>query len=151
VTWSFYDQKTGEILSRTYSGPQLDINTPPGTAAIEGVFDSLSQRIDLETLAVVDYQPPQPDADHEWNAETRRWIKKAEVIASEQKDRAARVALEDIDARSIRRLRELSVSDPQLAALESEAVEFRKDLVADLSAAVRPDDEVTDGLSGGGV
>ncbi|WP_428421978.1 tail fiber assembly protein [Methylibium sp.] len=54
------------------------MNIPSGLAAREGVYDHLSQRVDLITGAVVDWQPPAPaDTEFEtwaWDAKTRRWL-----------------------------------------------------------------------------
>lgn len=79
-TWSFYDTATGALApgSMTCSAAQADANTPPGWAAIEGRFDHLSQRVNLATGQVEDYQPPAP-ADDElrtwaWDESTKRWI-----------------------------------------------------------------------------
>ena len=79
-TWSFYDAATGAIAPARVTcpaGPNLAGNTPAGHVAIEGRFDHLSQRVNLETGQVEDYQPPAP-ADDElrtwaWDEATRRW------------------------------------------------------------------------------
>jgi hypothetical protein len=79
-TWSFYDTATGAIApgAMTCTAAQADANTPPGHLTIEGRFDHLSQRVNLQTGQVEDYQPPAP-ADDElrtwaWNVDTRRWV-----------------------------------------------------------------------------
>lgn len=80
-TWSFYDAATGAIAPARVTcpaGPNLAGNTPAGHVAIEGRFDHLSQRVNLQTGQVEDYQPPAP-ADDElrtwaWNADTKRWV-----------------------------------------------------------------------------
>lgn len=48
-------------------------NAPAGHEPIEGAYDHLSQRVDVPSGKVVDYQPPQPSTDHEWNHVTKRW------------------------------------------------------------------------------
>lgn len=48
-------------------------NCPPGHKEIAGHFDPLSQKVDLASGQVVDYIPPQPSPDHEWNANSKRW------------------------------------------------------------------------------
>lgn len=74
-------------------------NTPDGHGVVEGRHDHLSKRVDVERLAredsdaltawdrsgerpkapvataahVVDYVPPQPSSDHEWDAVAKRW------------------------------------------------------------------------------
>jgi hypothetical protein len=79
-TWSFYDAATGAIAPSRVTcpaGPNLAGNTPAGHVAIEGRFDHLSQRVNLQTGQVEDYQPPAPAADElrtwAWNDATRRW------------------------------------------------------------------------------
>lgn len=62
---------TGGIVS--CDPERLLANVPDACSCILGVYDHLSQRVDLETGAVIDYQPPQPSENHAWNAETRRW------------------------------------------------------------------------------
>ena len=79
-TWSFYDAATGAIApgAMTCTSAQADANTPASHVAIEGRFDHLSQRVNLQTGQVEDYQPPAP-ADDElrtwaWDEATRRWV-----------------------------------------------------------------------------
>lgn len=79
-TWTFYQSATGLLVGRTFSGPAEDLpaNTPADCSAIEGHFDHLCQRVDLEAGLVVDYQPPAPAADvftdWAWDEVTRRWL-----------------------------------------------------------------------------
>ena len=75
-TVSFYHKDTGLFNGAhltASSSTSVDINTPDGYAAIDGHYDHLSQRIDVETKTVIDYQPPAPSVDHEWNIATKRW------------------------------------------------------------------------------
>jgi hypothetical protein len=97
-SWSFYDAETGAIAPGviTCTAAQLAANTPAGHIAIPGAFDHLSQRVDLATGQVVDYQPPAP-ADDElrtwaWNAETRRWVASPTVLAMANAARTERDA-----------------------------------------------------------
>ena len=64
-TWSFYDAATGAIApgAMTCTSAQADANTPASHVAIEGRFDHLSQRVNLQTGQVEDYQPPAPADD----------------------------------------------------------------------------------------
>lgn len=108
--YSFYDAQTGLFTGGTFStnvaepcahSSSVAANTPAGCAAIEGRFDHLAQRLDVERVAredsdaltawsehkdgpapspvvataahMIDYQPPAPSADHEWSASTKRW------------------------------------------------------------------------------
>lgn len=142
ATWTFYDLATGEIRSRTFAGNEtlLAANTPDGCGAIEGIYDRLSQRVDLATTAAVDYQPPAPDDDHEWreNAvnDRPRWVKKREVVEREHKAEAARRAITEVEAiaqpRAVRdALLTLLPDGPEktrLKAIEDAIAERRKDL-----------------------
>jgi len=51
------DQETGEQTTAPDLG-LLALNTPDGCVPMEGAFDYLSQRVDLETGEVVAYAPP---------------------------------------------------------------------------------------------
>lgn len=79
-TYSFFDPSTGLFAGKQFRGPlsMLSANTPEGTQAIEGAFDAQRQRVDLDSGAVVDWQPPAPpDTEFEawsWSADERRWV-----------------------------------------------------------------------------
>lgn len=77
---TFFDAATGALHHKSVlvsDDDAVELNTPPGHVAIEhpqgAMLDALSQRVDIETGAVVDYQPQQPSGDHEWSAATKRW------------------------------------------------------------------------------
>lgn len=79
-TWHFYRLSDGQFNGMRFEGPEqyLAPNIPPGCGAITGVVDALSQRVDLESGALLDWQPPAP-ADDEfrtfaWDTVLRRWI-----------------------------------------------------------------------------
>lgn len=96
-------------------------NVPDGYDYVIGRFDRLSQKIDLVSGAVVDYQPDQPDSDHEWRAtnptasekgEQRwRWVKKPEVIERERKSAALLRQIEDTERLQLRSISDL-LDDP---------------------------------------
>lgn len=108
-TYSFHDPATGLIAPETVtcSERQADANTRPGLTRIEGKLDHLSQRVDIETGDVVDYQPPAPSALHEWDAAAKRWILPAAVIAEQAEQRALLAMIQRIEARQPRAIREL--------------------------------------------
>lgn len=122
--WSFYDPATGALTGRTYAGPEslLALNTPPGHHALKGHHDHLSKRVDLQSGAVVDWQPPQPSPDHQWDQQSRRW----QLSASAQERQAARAealeriaALEAAQHRAVRELLlELASEHPGLNRLQ---------------------------------
>lgn len=129
-TWSFYRTGDGGFLDRTYSAKSdrdLERNTPPGTTAIEGAFDPVSQRVHLATGEVVTETPRPPDADHEWHAEQRRFRltpAAAERLAASQDAMAAITAQEASLGRATRELllspavRSLFVRPEDLANLQ---------------------------------
>lgn len=89
--WSKYKTADGLFTGVTIScrGDHLDINIAAGLGCVMGEYDALSQRIDVITGQVVDYQPPQPSSDHAWDAEGKRWryIKTDADIAAEVRAR----------------------------------------------------------------
>jgi hypothetical protein len=73
-TYSFYHKDTGAFNGVKFSSTDpndVELNVPADHIAIEGHHDHLSKRV--ENGEVVDFQPPQPSPDHEWNGETKRW------------------------------------------------------------------------------
>lgn len=111
--WHFFDTKTGLFTGRSLSaqsGEWVERNTPEGCGAFLQAagqeIDYLSQRVDLETGEVIDYQPPAPGDDHEWNASTKRWGLSAEAQQAIDDDRQARAAILLAEANSARAIRE---------------------------------------------
>lgn len=105
MNYTFYDLSTGLFTNgQSYSGPDApdSSNTPKGMGAVLGLFDHLSQKFDLTTGEVVDYQPPAP-ADDEmqtwaWSTDTKRWVSSPTVAAfaaAARADRDARLAASD--------------------------------------------------------
>lgn len=75
--YSHYRLDTGEILA--FSEKCLEPPTPAeGFGILEGTYDHLSQRVDLDTGEVVDWQPDKPAGDdytdHEWDEGAKRWL-----------------------------------------------------------------------------
>lgn len=105
--WAFYDASTGLFRPKRITCPDtFDIskNTPEGCIAIEGSYDHLSQRMDIERGEVVDYVPPAPNDDFEWNADIKRWLKRPEVLQWERASEVAQAQLAAIDAQKVRAL-----------------------------------------------
>lgn len=133
MNWSFYDPASGMFVGRTFSGhpSMLKANTPAGLLAIEGAHDHLSQRVDLETGEVVDYQPPSPGPDYEWF--NRRWILSAAAAAREATRRETLSEIAELERRQPRVIREVMLGvDPEatarLAKIESDIVALRAKL-----------------------
>jgi len=138
--YSLYDKTTGRFTGRTFGidvgqdrerNEHISRHTPDGYAVIEGKFDSLSQRVDLSTKQVIDYQPEQPSAEHAWSVETRRWTLSPEAQQRKQARAAALVQIRDLEASQLRPLRELAL-DPtnaeartRLRAIEAQIPKLR--------------------------
>lgn len=135
--FSFYDKTTGEIKPLSFRAPNdahVQANTPPNCEVIEGRFDHLSQRVDLDSGEVVDYIPPQPSDDHEWNNETKRWVLSAKAQLAVSKDRQARAEIERLEQQSMRSIREQALGDEsakaRIEAIDAQIVELRKDVIS---------------------
>jgi len=135
--YSFYHPDTGLFTAKilaTTNPALVALNTPEGYRAIAGAYDHLSQRVDLGTLKVIDYQPPRPSPQHEWNPKSRRWELAAAVIAQRQLAAQALSEIARLEATQARPMRELAL-DPanvaahaRLAAIDAQIVELRKRL-----------------------
>ena len=111
---SFYRLDSGEFTGQTFqasSSAPIELNTPAGCGWIAGRFDPLSQRVNLETRTVVDWRPPAPDADHEWDADIRRWRKRREAREREAARRRALEKISELEASQARALREVALGD----------------------------------------
>lgn len=134
-TWAIYDEKTGRIVSH-FTGPQsqLAANLPAGHAAKDGRFDPLCQRVNTESGEIEDYQPPQPDADHEWHAESKRWVLSEAASARRMRIQHARARITQLENSQHRAIRETALGDPdaaaRLKAIDQEIAQLRADLSA---------------------
>jgi hypothetical protein len=117
---TFYHKDTGLLngLSVMVSDDSaVALNTPKDHVAIdnplEGPLDHLSQRVDLtgEKPVVVDYQPPQPSPDHEWNAEAKRWRLKPGAADRQARRLAALAEIARLEATQPRAVREALCGD----------------------------------------
>jgi hypothetical protein len=143
----------------------LAINTPSGHASIEGEHDHLSRRIDIErfhrdreaaleahrahrpevdpafefraTAAhVIDWQPEQPSADHEWNTDTRRWQLSATASGRIARRQSALGRIRELERQQARPMRELAIDAGNAEARKRlEAIEAE---IASLRGAARP-------------
>jgi hypothetical protein len=55
---------------------------------------------------VVDWQPPQPDEDHEWDGTTKRWQLKEEVVRARHEKIIAQEVIDKAESGSLRSMRE---------------------------------------------
>lgn len=137
TTVTLYSLSTGEF-GRVLScpGKALERNVPAGQAYKLGRFDKFSQRVDLETGEVVDYQPPSPGVDYEWRqnvADGRpRWVKTDAAAARDSAHSAAINRIDELERRQLRAMRELALgqsdAQPRLKAIDDEITSLRADL-----------------------
>ncbi len=87
---AFYHKHTGTLHQTSVvvsDDAAVALNTPPDHVAVDqpasGPLDPLSQKVDVATGKVIDWQPPQPSDDHEWRG--RRW--RLTATAEEQQRR----------------------------------------------------------------
>lgn len=121
-TVHFFSLNTGLLsahslrISSANADAVIKANTPPDHAPIEGVSDPISQRVDLETRQIIDYQPSAPDEDHEWNTQIRRWALKPD-IAKARADRSSALAqIATIEQSQQRAVRELAIEPTNATA-----------------------------------
>jgi hypothetical protein len=142
-TFSFYDAATGLFVGRTFSCDIAEVkefeaalaaHTAPGHAAVEGLHDHESRRVDLtqESPTVVDYQPPSPSPDHEWHDATKRWVLNETASARIATRSAALARIAQLESAQNRPIRELT-RDPsngearkRLDAIDAEISKLRE-------------------------
>lgn len=137
TTWGFYYLDSGLFLGRSFSGPEelLAANTPDGCGALLGVFDRLSQRVDVTAVppSVIEYQPPAPADDAlnawVWDAAAKRWVSMptlASVKADKRKELRAAAAANARQTITVQNM-EFEADDEALADLTREAFFARID------------------------
>jgi hypothetical protein len=95
-TRHIFNSSTGLLTGATITGPDehLPANTPVGHGTVSGVDDWQCQRVDINTGAVVDWQPAPPPDDAmrtwRWDAPSRRWVAQQTAAASALDVRAER-------------------------------------------------------------
>lgn len=82
---------------------------------------------------VVDWQPPQPNDDHEWHVPTKRWILKEAVVRAQHEHMMAQEKIDRAEAMSLRALRE-----GLLSILPEGEIKSRIKAMDDQIAAQRP-------------
>lgn len=106
-----FDLATGLFTGRAMEASEdtRTVNCPVGFGWIAGVVDWQSQRVEGGKL--VDYIPPQPDADHEWSPTRKRWVLRAEVAQQRARAAAAMAEIELLERASLRPLREVRLAE----------------------------------------
>ena len=129
--WHFYHKDTGAFSGKHFSSKyESDVagNTPIDHIAIQGIFDYLSQCVDIETGKVIEFIPDQPSGDHSWNG--RRWTPSPDLQKRLIDDRFAKIELEAIDRKLVRYLAEdkLGILDADGEKILADLVESKKEL-----------------------
>jgi len=140
----------------------VQLNLPEGHGAIAGRFDHLSQRVDIERLQreddeaatawaakgddkgppsrvvataahVIDYQPPAPSTDHEWNPDTKRWLLSAVAQATVAAAAAAKARHAELIGQQHDDIRRAVLGDTsaleRLRAIDTEVTALRGQLI----------------------
>lgn len=116
-TWSFYDAATGELTGAYFSagGPSvsLDANTPNGCAAIEGIYDPKTQKVDItkQPPAIIAYQPAAPSnaSDYQWDAQ-HGWILTAAALSKAQNASAVAAEIAQLLSAQLDPLRQVLIA-----------------------------------------
>ena len=140
TSFSFFHRETG-LFHGSYFRTNCDdeagcaavvkLNTPPDHVAIEGYHDPLSNRVDMTTNTVVDYQPPQPSPEHQWDGTTKRWVLCAAAVERQNATRTAQARLVELDKleRPLLRRLVLDQTDTEaraaLTAIDTEIAELK--------------------------
>lgn len=133
-TYSLYDTATGLFTGKQVqsSDSGLQIAPPAGIAALEGSYDPLSQRVDRASGQIVDYQPPAPSEEHEWDAGKKRWRVSSAVRESAGRRTQVLGQIQTLEANQHRALREATLGDPvalkRLMEIDAAIDELRKEL-----------------------
>lgn len=132
---SFYHKETGvlngvQLIVSNHAAVAL--NTPPDHIAIDGCHDAQSYRVDVATGELIDWQPPQPSSDHEWNAKARRWRLNAAAEAREGARRSALAQIAMLEASQHRAIREAALgktgAGARLQAIDDQIAKLRQQL-----------------------
>jgi hypothetical protein len=134
-TYSLYDATNGLFTGKRLHAddPQkLAAHLPDGIAAIEGAHDHRSQRVQLDTGRVVDYQPPPPAETPASDARSRGWRRTSAAGDSRQRRSAVLAMIRALEVRQGRTIREATLGDalalPRLREIDAAILELRKQL-----------------------
>lgn len=117
-----YENVTGIFTGVAFDAMSMDVSKAAGfvnkhltaghTAYPGLVADSLSQKVDICTGLLIDYEPPQPSLAHEWDSKKKRWeLNPAWDVAQRQRADALE-GIEALEQRQLRPLRELALGMP---------------------------------------
>jgi hypothetical protein len=133
-TYSLYEAATGLFTGKRLHCDDeglLSARLPAGTLAMEGAFDHRGQRVDLASGAVVDYRPPAPSGDHEWNSTDKRWQVRP-ARGAEGRTAVIYARIQTLEATQGRAVREATLGDAtamqRLKDIDAEINALRKEL-----------------------
>jgi hypothetical protein len=136
VTASLYEASTGRIIavvtgerSRLLDGPP-----PAGHGYVLGKHDGTRRRVNPQTLAVEAVQPPAPDSEHEWDAESEEWVLPRDAALRRSAKAAALAQIESLEKQQSRALREQAIGRGGTPAQLKKRLEDIDDQIAALRA-----------------
>lgn len=143
----FYRLADGRFTGDGYIGTDVAPNTPEGCAAALDVTDWQSQRVDLQTRQVVDWQPPAPADDAlrswAWDADVRRWVAtptlaalRAEAIGPVQAEIDSEERRQDRPLRELMQALLIAAQPPQASAAKLAEVAARIDYLRGIRSAM---------------
>lgn len=118
--FSQYNKLDGLFTGVTH-GLSHDVAAPKDTDTVgyvDGKHDHLAKRFDLDLKIVIEYKPPQPSTDHEWNMESKRWELSAAAATLDAMDAEARTQITALEAKQLRAMRELMIDRDNIDAIQ---------------------------------
>lgn len=125
----FYSAATGLYLGIEFTGSEGDIaaNAPAESVAVDAVQFPHTKR--LVDGVLIDYQPPAPSPDYEWNDTDKRWRLSAAAEQRNGRRSRAQAEIDALEARQPRALREAALNLPgareRLQAIEDQIIALR--------------------------
>jgi hypothetical protein len=122
-----YDKATGLFTGNAVhtDNRQVDIqklieaNFGEGFAGAPNVADPLAQRVDVSTGQVVDFQPPSPGSDHEWNPSLKRWVLTAAANKARDDARVREMRMATLNQEQHTLIREVLLNPTNAVAREA--------------------------------
>jgi hypothetical protein len=108
--WFVYRLADGLFTGEVQSAKKIDkVAIPEGCGRTQDASDWQSQRVDLASGAVINFQPPSPEPseDFTWNADTRRWEATQDALTRQATARTAQAEIGALELASLRPLREM--------------------------------------------
>lgn len=120
-TGYIYDLSTGLLTGTSFTSSdegEFERQITEGHGMVFDVVDCQSQRVDLATGKLVDYQPARPSDDHYWEPRSKRWRLNPIVDQARQRRGEIIQRIKELDERLIRPMAELFENPDDTAARE---------------------------------